>query len=89
MSHQVVWTRRVVTLFEDAANLTDLERQVLETRVAGMTRVQQSFYLNLSVSTIDKVISRLKQKYDVVQKEYPDDLKPRKFSAAETYMDDN
>ena len=67
MSHQVVWTRRVVQLFEDAASLTDIERQVLETRVAGMTRVQQSFYLNLSVSTIDRIIARLKAKYDAVQ----------------------
>lgn len=54
-----------------------------------MTRVQTSFYLSLSVSTIDKIVARLKQKYDIVQKEYPDELRPRRNSVYEAYMDEH
>ena len=89
MSHQVIWTRRVFEFFSDAAKLTKLEREVLETRISGMTRVQQSLYFSLSISTIDKIIARLKRLYDEVQREYPDELKPRRTSACETYMDEN
>lgn len=68
MSKQVIWTRRVTEFFVDQANLTELERRVLETRIAGMTRQEQAFYFNLSISTIDKIIARLKRLYDEVQK---------------------
>lgn len=89
MSHQVIWTRRVTDLFVSAAQLTDLERQVLETRISGMTIVQQSYYFNLSTSTINRIVARLKKLYDVVQKEYPEDLPVRRRSAREDYLDNN
>lgn len=89
MAHQVVWTKRVEEFFADAANLTSTERSVLRCRVSGMTRVQTAFYMSMSVSTVDKIVARLKRLYDVVQKEYPYELKPRKTSAYETYMDEN
>lgn len=89
MAHQVIWTARVMQLFEDAANLNDIERKILESRVHGMTIRQQAFHYNLSESTVSRIVSRLKRKYDEVQKEYPDDLKPRRNSAVETYMDEN
>ena len=70
------------------ACLSQTERDVLHCRVMGMTRIQTSMYLDgLSVSAIDKIIKRLKAKYDVVQKEYPNELHPRRDSAEETYMD--
>lgn len=40
----------------------------------------------MSLATIDRIIARLKVKYDNVQK-YDPILPPRKFSAEETYMD--
>ena len=89
MSHQVIWTARVVELFETAANLNDLEKQILESRVHGMTIRQQALFYNLSESTVSRIVARLKRKYDEVQKEFPDDLKPRRKSAAETYLDEN
>jgi len=89
LARQVIWTKRVESFFADVANLTPFERDVLRCRISGMTRLQTSFYLSISVSSIDKCIARLKRLYDEVQREYPDDLKPRRSSAQETYMDDN
>ena len=90
MSHQVKWTRRITDLFVYAAQLNDLERQVLETRISGMSIRQQAYYFNVSESTINRIVQRLKQKYDVVQKEYPDDLPVRqKKSVYEEYLDKN
>lgn len=88
MSHQVIWTKRVLDFFCEAANLTPFEREVMVTRLT-MTRLQQAEYLSVSLSTLDKCIARLKRKYDEVQNEFPNELKPRKASAAETYMDEH
>ena len=79
----------MLDFFKQAANLTPLECEIMETRISGMTRTQQSFYFNISVSALEKIIARLKKKYDAVQKEFPDRLKPRRASAAETYMDEH
>lgn len=87
MSHEVIWTKRVTDFFEDAANLTRFEREILESRISGMTRVQQSLYFSVSLSTIDKTIARLKKIYDEVQQEYPDELRPRRASIYESYQD--
>lgn len=87
MAHQVIWTRRVYEFFCDAANLTKLDRDILSQRIAGMTIKEMQFYYDLSESAINKRIARLKRIYDEVQKEYPEELKPRRTSAAETYMD--
>lgn len=89
MSIQVIWTKRVTDFFEEMANLNETERKILESRIAGMTVRQMSRYYAMSERTIATIIARLKVKYDEVQKEFPDDLKPRRNSAAETYMDNN
>ena len=86
MSHQVIWTRKILDAFIAEAALTSEESEIMETRVAGMTRTQQAFYFNTSVSRIDKIIARLKIKYDAAQK-HSSILMPRKNSAFETYMD--
>lgn len=89
MSHQVVWTRRVEEFFADAANLTETERAVLRCRVCGMTQVATSMYLSMSVSTVNRVTARLKKLYDIVQREYPEELRPRRTCAEEIYMDEH
>lgn len=86
---QVIWTRRVFEFFADAANLTPLERGIMETRISGMSRLQQSSYFSISLSSLDRAINRIKRKYDEVQKEFPDELKPRRSSTAETFLDQN
>lgn len=86
MSHQVIWSKIVLETFIAEANLTKEEEMVIRTRVKGWSRVKQSMELNMSLSTIDRIIVKLKKKYDVVQK-YNPLLPPRKFSAKELWMD--
>lgn len=83
----MIWTRRVYEFFCDAANLNKLDRDILAQRIAGMTIKEMTFFYGLSESAINKRIARMKRVYDEVQKEYPEELHPRKNSAAETYMD--
>lgn len=68
MAKQVPWDKTIVDEFIKQAMLSEDEIAVLETRVKGLTRVQQSIKLGVSVSTIDKIIKRLKIKYDNAQR---------------------
>lgn len=88
MAHQVPWNKVIVEEFIKEALLTKDEEAVLRTRVAGWSRTKQSMELQMSMSTIDRIIARLKNKYDKVQK-YNPLLPPRKASAEETWMDEN
>lgn len=88
MSHQVVWTKVILETFIAEANLTEIEELVMRTRVSGWTRTKQADKLNISMSTLDRIISRLKIKYDRAQKTSLI-LPPRRSSAEETYMDEH
>ena len=88
MAKQVPWNKIIVEEFCSLAALTDDEEKVLRTRVAGWTRTKQSMEFGMSMATLDRIIKRLKVKYDKVQK-YSVILPPRKFSVEETYMDEN
>lgn len=88
MSKQVPWNKVILERFIEEAMLTKEEEMIMRTRVAGWTRVKQSIELGMSLSSIDRIIKRLKVKYDNVQK-YDPILPPRKFSAEETYMDEH
>lgn len=86
VSKQVPWNKIILEEFVKLGGLTKEEEIVIRTRVAGWTRVKQSIDLGMSLSTLDRIIRRLKVKYDMVQP-YSPLLPPRKFSAEETYMD--
>lgn len=86
MAKQVCWTKKIVETFIDEACLTKEEQDILRTRVAGLTISEQSEKFNISVGKVNRIIKRLKWKYDNVQK-YCKDLQVRKESAAELYMD--
>lgn len=86
MSHQVIWTKVILETFISEANLSKDEEMIMRTRAAGWTRTEQSMKLGMSVSTVDKIIARLKVKYDAAAMFNPI-LPPRKSSAQETYMD--
>lgn len=88
MSKQVPWNKIIVETFVSEAMLSKEEEMILRTRVSGWTRQKQSMELGMSLATIDRIIKRLKIKYDNVQK-YNPLLPPRKFSVEETYMDEN
>ena len=86
MAHQVLWTTVVLEEFIRLGGLTDEEEEIMRTRMAGWTITRQSMELGMSVSKVNKIINRLKIKYDSVQP-YSTILPKRKFSAKETYMD--
>ena len=86
MAHQVPWNKIILEEFIKEAMLTKEEEEIMRTRVAGWTRVEQSMRLGMSTQKVDRIIMRLKNKYDQVQK-YDPILPPRKFSAKELYMD--
>lgn len=88
MAHQVPWNKIIVETFVSEALLTKEEEMILRTRVAGWSRTKQAMELNISISTVDAIIARLKKKYDNVAK-YNPLLPPRKSSAQETWMDNN
>lgn len=86
MAHQVKWTQIFLDEFFRLGALTDFEKEVMRTRVAGWTRTKQCQKFSCSESTLDRTIHELKEKYDICQK-YSDILPPRKFSKKEQYMD--
>ena len=86
MVHQVPWNKIIVETFIKEAMLTKDEEWILRTRVAGWSRTKQAVELNMSIANVDKIISKLKKKYDNVQK-YNPLLPPRKPSDQETWMD--
>lgn len=71
MTNEVIWAKIVLERFIEQANLSEDEEIVIRTRAAGWSRIKQAMELNLSVSTIDRIISRLKRKYDEVQASDP------------------
>ena len=87
MSKQVPWTHRLTERFIELGALNSDEAFIMRGRVRGMTVTEMAFNLSKSESTIHRTIKLLKIKYDLVQKEYPDEFPVRKSSAKETYMD--
>lgn len=88
MAKQVAWNAIVLGEFVKLGGLNDFETQLMYDRMRGMTRTQMSIEYNCSLATIDRTIKKLKKVYDDVQP-HSDILKPRKFSAQETYMDEH
>lgn len=86
MAKEVPWTKIFLDEFADKAGLNEEEINIVRTRMLGWTRVKQSREFHMSLATIDRMIRRLKVKYDQVQP-YSDILPPRKYSVEETYMD--
>lgn len=66
MSNQVIWTKKRLDTFVKNASLSEFEERVIRTRAKGWSIVKQSIELNVSVSTINKTIKKLKEKYDIV-----------------------
>lgn len=85
---RVEWNKIILEEFIDLATLTKTEEQIMRTRVAGWTRIEQSMTFGLSIATVDRIIKRLKEKYDQVQP-YSPLLPPRRESAEEKYLDEH
>lgn len=86
MSKQVLWNKPLLDEFCRLAMLSDEERTIMEGRLKGESIVCMSMKYSMSESKINKMIARLKIKYDSVQP-YSAILPERKKSAKEVYMD--
>lgn len=88
MTNQVPWNKIILEEFINLALLTKDEEMILRTRIYGWTVREQADRLNMSVSSVNRIIKRLKNKYDDVEK-FSTILPPRKRSEKEKYLDDN
>lgn len=86
MTKQVPWNKVILEEFLNLAMLSKDEEIILRTRIAGWSVSQQADRLNLSISTVNRIIQRLKIKYDEVEK-FSVILPPRKSCAKELYQD--
>lgn len=86
MSKQVPWNKIILEEFISLAVLTDEEEKIIRTRVKGWTITKQAMTFGMSPAAVNRIIRRLKIKYDNVQP-YSPLLPPRRHSAVETYMD--
>lgn len=86
MSNQVPWNEVIYREFCKLAMLNVVEREVLRTRIMGYSITQQAAEFNVSESTINRIIKRLKDKYDQVQP-LSDCLPARRMSEEERWMD--
>ena len=88
MTNQVPWNKIILEEFINLALLTKEEEMILRTRIYGWTVREQADRLNMSVSSVNRIIKRLKNKYDDVEK-FSTILSPRKSSEKEKYLDEN
>ena len=88
MTNQVPWNKIILEEFINLALLTKDEEMILRTRIYGWTVREQAGRLNMSVSGVNRIIKKIKNKYDTVEK-YSAVLPPRKSSEKETFLDDN
>ena len=63
----IIWNNIILDEFLRLAILTEIEEQILRTRIKGFSRVQQSMKFNMSVASVDSVIRMIGIKYDMVQ----------------------
>lgn len=84
MAKQVPWNKIIIDEFAHLAALSEDEEKILRTRAAGWSRVKQATEFKMSVSTVDRIINRLKIKYDRVQP-FSHYMPVRAFSVKDTY----
>ena len=83
---QVLWTKKIIETFIKGGMLTEEEKEVLLLRVKGYTIAETSELMNISDSKVNRIIRRLKIKYDNLQgtiKELP----KRKETTKELYRE--
>lgn len=73
----ILWNKIILDEFIRLALPTEFEIQLIRSRMADQSRVQQSFEFSRSLPRVDAAIKSIRQKYDAVQP-YSDILPPRK-----------
>lgn len=82
IKNQIPWTKELYKKFVDDAILTDLELKVLHARVwesEKWTNIKMALEWNVSVTTINNVISSIRNKYDYLHYRYPE-LYPKRIN---------
>lgn len=86
---KIAWTKDSIEFFLEYAHMTKAQRAVFDTRLAEMTRTEAALKLHISERTYDYRVAEIKEKYDILQQRYPDQLPKRYVSEKEKYMDNN
>ncbi len=89
MDSGIIWTDKLTEAFIERGALSDDEAFIMRTRARGYSVSYQAMQLHKSESTVARMISKIKQRYDAVQKEYPEEFPIRKSSKVEKWMDEN
>ena len=89
MKSGVIWTKQLTEDFIELAMLSEEEAYVMRSRVKCTPISAQADFLGCSDSTVHRMVSKIKKKYDAIQKEYPEKFPVRKTSSKETWMDNN
>lgn len=88
MAKTVNWNNVIYEEFCTLAFLTDIEKEIIKTRIQGLTITEQAEKFKISTRSVDRYIQTIKKKYDEVQP-MSDKLPKRHKSAQEDYMDNN
>ena len=67
MANDLVWDKRMVKTFEDAAYLTEEEEIVLQEWAKGKSIVNTSMMFHMSERKINMIRKNIRMKYDRVQ----------------------
>ena len=65
---EIVWNKILLEEFLSIATLTEIEEKVLRSKLAGYTISQQADIFNMSVSSINRVLKSIDEKYDDAEK---------------------
>lgn len=87
MSKPLHLTADKVKKFEQMAMLNDEEIYILENRIKRMPVSEMAHNLNCAEITIHRLIRRIKDKYNLIQAEFPDEFPKSYVSKEEIYMD--
>lgn len=88
--NEIRWSKKVFDTFIEEGMLNDFQIELMKSRIKGDTVKYQAIVLfHVSESTIHREIKKLKDLYDEIQKQHPDDMPVRKNSKQEEYMDNN
>ena len=72
MAKDLVWDKRMVRIFADAAFLTEEEQIVLDAWAKGKSIVNTSMMRNMSERKVNYIRKNIRTKYDRVQVYTPD-----------------
>lgn len=72
MANDLVWDKRMVRIFADAAYLTEEEQIVLDDWAKGKSIVNTSMMRNMSERKVNYIRKNIRTKYDRVQVYTPD-----------------